>query len=115
MPKLQEAAVAVAGTIVDVQDSTEFGSDKKDGVRVLVATLDGFASVKLKTETANELRPTAGRPVAWIIRPGASGGNGRDASTFTMFVRALDSLFLDKLVSAFNAANAAPAAQPKAA
>ncbi len=97
MPKLADAAVLVTGTIVNVEQSFDFDTKKPDGVRVLVATGDGFASVKLKTETANEVKPTSGQPIAWYLRYGATGGGDRGASSYSTFVRVADRNDLDRI------------------
>jgi hypothetical protein len=97
MPKLSEAAVIAAGTIVNVEQSTDFDSKQPDGLRVLVATGDGFASVKLKTEVANELKPQTGQPVAWFLRYGATGGGDRGATSYASLVRVVTPNDLDRL------------------
>lgn len=89
MPKVAEAAVLAVGNIIHQEESRDFESKAVDGVRVLVATAtgEGFASVKLKTETANELKPTPGQRVAWMLRYGATGGGDRGAASYATFVR----------------------------
>lgn len=110
--KLRNATVALVGRVVDIEDSFEFGSDnKRDGVKCLLATGEGYASVKLSFQQQGELKPEPGRSVAWLVRYGATS-SGNDYSTY---VRPLDSDFLDKLVSAFNSVKSAVAsAAPKA-
>jgi hypothetical protein len=104
--KLRNAAVALVGRTVDIEDSFEFGTEKKDGVKVLLATGEGYASVKLNHVQFAELKPQPGQSVAWLVRYGATS-SGNDYSTY---VRPLDSDFLDKLVSAFKAVQGAAAA-----
>lgn len=99
MPKLSEAAVLAVGTIVNVEASTDFDTKAQDGVRVLVATGDGFASVKLKTEKANELKPVNGARVGWYLRFGATGGGDRGASAYASFVRPVNRDDLDLIAA----------------
>lgn len=91
MPSLKEPAVAVLGRIVDIENQFLFVNGKAttqpDGVRVLIATGDGFASVKLKADAISQLQPDMGQPVAWWIRPGASGGGDREAKAWTSYIR----------------------------
>lgn len=105
MPKLAEATVAVVGLIVGVERVTEFGTDKYDGEKVLIATGDGYASVKLKPEVASQLRPEFGQTVAWLVRYGAYANRERqsDAQSFSAFVRPLEKADADKLQAAVNA------------
>lgn len=97
MPKVPDAAVLAYGTIVSVDQSIDFDSKQPDGLRVLVGTGDGFASVKLKTDVANQLKPVSGQSVAWFLRYGATGGGDRGASSYSTFVRAADANDLDRL------------------
>lgn len=99
MPKVADAAVLAVGTVVDLQNSTDFETQQVDGVRVLVATGDGFASVKLKTEVANEIKPVSGQSIAWFLRYGATGGGDRGAASYSTFVRAANPGDLDRLAS----------------
>lgn len=99
MPVLKEAAVIAAGTIVDIEATQDFTTKATDGIKVLIATGDGHASVKLKNELAQALKPTLGGKVAWLIRPGANGGGDRDARTYTSFVRPAEPGDLDKIAS----------------
>jgi hypothetical protein len=104
MPSITEAAVPVTGRIVDVEQSFEFANGKittnPDGVRVLIATGDGMASVKLNLQRVAELKPDFGKPVAWWIRPGASGGGDRAAKTWTSFVRVFEAADLGRFEAA---------------
>lgn len=95
MPKLAEAALLAVGNIIAIENSVDFESKAVDGLRCLVQCGDGFVSVKLKTEVANTIKPTVGMPVAWFVRPGASGGGDRGASTYTSFVGPADANILD--------------------
>lgn len=97
MPKVAEAAVLATGTIINVENSTDFDTKAVDGLRVLVATGDGFASVKLKLDVANQLKPVSGQNVAWYLRYGATGGGDRGASSYATFVRVADSNDLDRI------------------
>lgn len=105
MPSLKEAAVVVAGKIIDVEDSYEFGTENRDGVVVLIATGDGHAKVKLNSQRQQELQPRDGQPVCWVVRFGANGGRDRDAKAYSSFVRPANEGDLDKIVSAFGASN----------
>jgi hypothetical protein len=102
MPKLKEAAVLVAGRIIDVEVVTEFGTDKYDGKKIVVATGDGFAQVKLNPERVNELQPDFGQAVAWWVRYGAYANRERqsDAQTYSAFVRVVEPGDLDKIAQA---------------
>lgn len=84
---LKGAAVIVAGRIVDIESVENFETKKPDGVKVLIATGDGHAAVKLNDERIAELQPEFGKPVAWLVRYGANGGRDRDARTYSSFVR----------------------------
>jgi hypothetical protein len=86
MPKLAEAALPLAGVVIDVSGTTDFETKDPDGVRVVVSTGEGFASVKLNLERAAELAPRVGRPIAWLIRYGAYSARN-SAETFAAFVR----------------------------
>lgn len=97
MPKVADAAVLAVGSVVDLQDSTDFDTKEKDGVRVLIATGDGFASVKLKLDVAAKIKPVPGRVVAWFLRYGATGGGDRGASSYSTFVREFEPSDLDRL------------------
>lgn len=97
MPKVAEAAVLAYGNIIHVEESKDFDTKAVDGVRVLVATGDGFASVKLNIERTQQLKPQNGQPVAWFLRFGASGGNDRAASAYASFVRVAEVNDLDRL------------------
>ena len=97
MPKVAEAAVLATGTIIDVQNSTDFETKAVDGIRVLIGTGDGFASVKLKVEVANTLKPVSGQQVAWYLRYGATGGGDRGASSYASFVRVAEANDLDRI------------------
>jgi hypothetical protein len=97
MPKLADAAVLAVGTIMHMEQSTDYESKQPDGMRVLIGTGDGFASVKLKPDTANLLKPTPGANVAWFLRYGATGGGDRGASAYSTFVRVADTNDLDRL------------------
>lgn len=97
MPKVADAAVLAVGAVVDLQDSTDFDTKAVDGLRVLIATGDGFASVKLKLEVAAELKPVPGMQVAWYLRYGATGGGDRAAASYSTFVRAANPSDLDRL------------------
>lgn len=99
MPKVAEAAALVFGTIIHVEESRDFETKNVDGVRVLVATAtgEGFASVKLKTEAVNEIKPQPGSGVAWFLRYGATGGRERDASSYAAFIRLANAGDLDRL------------------
>jgi hypothetical protein len=97
MPKVADAAVLAVGTIVNLENSTDFETKEVDGVRVLVATGDGFASVKLKLDVASELKPVSGQAVAWYLRYGATGGGDRGAASYSTFVRVANPSDLDRL------------------
>lgn len=97
MPKVAEAAVLATGTIINVENSTDFDTKAVDGVRVLIATGDGFASVKLKLDVANTLKPVSGQNVAWYLRYGATGGGDRGASSYASFVRVAEPNDLDRI------------------
>jgi len=97
MPKLAEAAVLATGSILNIEQSIDFDSKQPDGLRLLIATGDGFASVKLKTEVANILKPVSGQQVAWFLRYGATGGGDRGASSYATFVRVAEPNDLDRI------------------
>lgn len=114
MPKLAEAAAIVAGSIIHTEPSFEYGTQKQDGVRCILNTGEGFASVKLNLERANEVRPVVGQNVAWLLRYGATGGKERDAAAYSTFVRPATSEDVAKL-NAFVTQQGKGAQQEKAA
>lgn len=99
MPTVAEAAVVVAGQIADIQDSKDFNTQAPDGVKVLLSTGDGFASVKIKTDRLAEVQPAIGKSVAWVLRYGANGGADRKAAAYSAFVREVNENDIDRIVS----------------
>jgi hypothetical protein len=101
MPKLKDAAVAVAGQIIDVERMTDFTTKKYDGLRVVIATGDGFAQVKLSIDEAEEVAPVLYDKAAWFVRFGAYANKERqsDAQTTCRFVKRIDPGDIDLLVS----------------
>lgn len=101
MPNLKEAAVAVSGQILDIEKLIDFDTKKSDGsLRVVVATGDGFASVKIRKEDAPGLGQLEHfRPVNWMVRYGAWSRNDNAQTTCT-FQRELNEGDLDKFASA---------------
>lgn len=99
MPKLSEAAVAVLGSIVSMENATVYGTSDVEGVKCLVHTGDGYAQVKIKTELANKLKPTIGQTVAWFVRYGANR-SGDAANAYSSFVGPVTPDFIDALNSA---------------
>lgn len=106
MPKLKEAAVAVAGTILDVEETPEYVDNKRTDrisaykVLVSVGNGDGFASIKLLPPEFVELRPEIGAGVSWMARPGAWARDGGGEAQATMrFVRPVGPNDLDRIVS----------------
>lgn len=98
MPNLKEAAVAVAGTIIDVEKLLNFETKAYDGLRVVIATGDGFAQVKLSVDDAELARPVGGAQVAYFVRYGAWAREGRsgDANTSCRFVKLVDDEFIGR-------------------
>lgn len=89
MPTLREAAVAVAGRVIDVERTTDYESQKPNGGRVTVATGDGFARVKYSLEQFTELRPDFGHTVALLVRYGAWSGRNNGGETTCALIRPL--------------------------
>lgn len=116
MPSLKEAAVAVSGQIIDVERLTNFDTKKYDGLRVVLATGDGFAQIKLNIEQADEVKPENYSRVAWLIRFGAYSNKQRqsDAQTTCRFERELTEDDLDLLNSAMSAGRPVVPATPAA-
>jgi len=98
MPTLKEAAVAVSGTIIDVERLSNYETKAYDGQRVVIATGDGFAQVKLSIEDAELAKPVAGHHVAYFVRYGAWAREGRsgDANTSCRFVGLVDEEFIGR-------------------
>lgn len=99
MPTLKEAAVAVTGHVMDVENLTHFETKKFDGLRVVLATGDGFANVKIPAEDSRDVLVNYGESVAWMVRFGA-WSRGENAQTSCKFLREVNENDLDKLVSA---------------
>jgi len=101
MPNLKDAAVAVAGQIMDVERLVNFETKKYDGQRVVIATGDGFAQVKLSIDEAEEVQPIVMSNVAWLVRFGAYANKQRqsDAQTTCRFISVLTPDHLDRLLS----------------
>lgn len=97
MPKLAEAALLAVGTVVALENATNFDTKELEGVKALVHTGDGYINVKLKTELANQIKPAPGTPVAWLVRPGSNGTRDGGANTYYSFVGLPDQSYLDNL------------------
>lgn len=100
MPILKEASVAVTGQIMDIETLTNYETKKYDGQRVVIATGDGFASVKVSAEDASSLPLVFFQKVAWLVRYGAWGPQNGDARTTCRYIREVTADDLDKLNSA---------------
>ncbi len=87
MPNLREASLAVAGRIINVERTTERGTNKYTGLRCLVATGDGFTQTRLNPEAAELVQPEPGQTVLWFVRPGAFQSDDGGLIFFTAFVR----------------------------
>lgn len=112
MPNLREAAVAVGGTIIDVSDARD-GEGRPNGTRVVLsAGGEGFLSLRLKPEDAGRVRPTMGRPVAWMVRYGMMQGE-QGGIHYATYVRDLTEDDLDRLNSALQASVGALAGSSK--
>lgn len=101
MPRLKEAAVIVAGTVIDIEVLRNFETKQPDGaIRVVLATGDGFASVKVRPEFRDVVGEVGfGESVGWLVRFGAfARDGGGDAQATCAFVRLLGENDLDKLV-----------------
>ncbi|MDI1338130.1 MAG: hypothetical protein PSU94_18265 [Lacunisphaera sp.] len=97
MPTLKEAAVVVTGQIIDIERLSNFETKAYDGLRVVIATGDGFAQVKLSIEDSELARPAAGTSVAWLVRYGAWAREGSgNANTSCRFVRVVEEEFLGR-------------------
>lgn len=106
MPKLKEAAVAVNGTVIDIETLKNFESKQPDGsLRVVIATGDGFASIKINPEDRDSAGEVGfGQSVGWMVRFGAfARDGGGDAQATCRFIRPLNENDLDKLVGFVNA------------
>jgi len=100
MPNLKEAAVAVAGTVMDVEFTTDYETKKRDGnARVVLSTGDGFAQVKLTADDLADAGDLAiGVNVAWMVRFGAWSRNDNAQAT-CRFVRQINDNDLDRINS----------------
>lgn len=104
MPGLKEAAVIVAGRVLDSEPQNEYvdgrPTDKVKGFKVIVSIGDGdgFAAVSVKTEDFYRLKVEAGGSVAWLVRYGAWSRND-NAQNSCSFVREVGPNDLDKVVS----------------
>lgn len=117
MPKLTEAAALVAGRIVGLEEVTKFGTDEVEGQKALIATGDGYASVKLNNDRVAELRPDFGQAVAWFVRYGSTYNRERlnDATTYSSFVRVATPADLEPVLAMVKASTAKPAAPAQSA
>lgn len=115
MPNLKEAAVAVAGQIIDVERLENFETKKYDGLKIVLATGDGFVQAKLSIDQAEAVKPVAYDRVAWIVRYGAYANKQRqsDAQTTCRFERVLTEADLDSYNAAMRAVLAAVPAPAK--
>jgi len=99
MPTLKEAAVAVTGTVLDIEATTDFETKKPDGnYQIVVASGDGFARVKVMKEDVDDAHFELMRPVSWMVRFGAWARN-ENATVTSRFVRQVTDNDLDKLNS----------------
>jgi hypothetical protein len=105
MPKLKEAAVAVTGAVIDIEQLIDFKTKKLDGaVKVVLATGDGFAAVKITAEDVPGTMAAVdfahfGDSVAWMVRFGAYQMGEQDAQASCRFLREVGENDLDRLVS----------------
>lgn len=102
MPNLKEAAVAVSGRVIDTERLTNYETKKPDGLRVVLATGDGFAQVKVPLENAQDLELPEMGVVNWMVRYGAYSQRNDNAQTTCRFLREIDLGDLDRLASAVN-------------
>lgn len=98
MPNLREAAVAVTGQVMDIEHLLNFETKKPDGLRVVLATGDGFAQVKIALEDAKGMGVDHFQQVAWMVRFGAWSRNDQGQTT-CRYVRDVTEDDLDKLAS----------------
>lgn len=97
MPTLKEAAVAVSGQIIDVERLSNFDTKAYDGLRVVIATGDGFAQVKLSIEDAESVKPVPQSFVVWFVRYGAWAREGSgNANTSCRYVSPVTEEFLGR-------------------
>lgn len=99
MPVLKEAAVLVAGQVMDIENLKNFQTKEYDGKRVVVATTDGFASVKLSVDEAAANPVEHFSSVAWLVRYGAWAKGEGNAQTTCRFVAPVNENDLDRYAS----------------
>jgi hypothetical protein len=93
--------MAVVGRLVSVDEVRRDG--KVTGVRCWVQTDDGAISTKIKLEVINDIRPTIGDRVAWLVRPGTFVDDEGATRYFTQFVREVNASDIDLILSASKA------------
>lgn len=105
MPNLKEAAVIVAGQIMDIEPQFDYvdgaRTSKVKGQRVIVATgnADGFASVSIRSEDFAEILPALFDRVAWVVRYSAWSRND-NAQNSCSYVRRVTPDDVDRVYSA---------------
>lgn len=101
MVQARDAAVAVAGQIIDIEKLKHFDTKLYDGLKVTVATGDGIAVAKLSPDDAELAQPVAFSNVAWLVRYGAYSNRerGTDAQVTCRFVDILSAGELDRIGS----------------
>lgn len=99
MPKLKEAAVTASGQVLQVEELSNFDTKKYEGLKVIVATTDGFLAVKLDVDAAALLNPQMFGQVAWVVRPSGWSRDGGTADISYRFVREVAENDLELLAS----------------
>lgn len=108
MVNVRDAAVVVAGQVIDIEKLKNYDTQVFDGLKVTIATGDGTAVAKLSIDEAAEVAPVAFSSVAWLVRYGAYSNKerGSDAQVTCKFVGRLSPGELDRLASFADFANA---------
>jgi hypothetical protein len=94
---------------MDIEATKDFDSKAVNGARVVIATGDGFAQVKLDLDNVRDLNPQPYDNVAWLVRYGAYANKerGSDAATTCRYVGDVSPGFVDRLHSGATSKKAA--------
>jgi len=87
MPKLKDAAMLVAGQVIDVETLTNRDTNVPEGARVTLLTGDGFALIKVRqADYRPDLFHVTGS-YALMVRPLGWGDNNNGGGMSVSFIR----------------------------
>lgn len=100
MPNVQDSQVALAGSIVAIELTTNYETKQPDGgSRVSVLAGDGMSVVKLSPEATRAIGPIVNDRVAWMIRNQPWSMDGGRSGMSSQLVRLVDHGDIDLLSS----------------